>query len=47
MDEALEKDYEETAAKPDFFENYKAIKLKIEKLMEEWELLEEKIDSCS
>ena len=46
MDEALEKNYEESS-NADFFENYKATKSKIESLMEEWAELEEKIESCS
>ncbi|RXP54127.1 ATP-binding cassette domain-containing protein [Lutibacter sp. HS1-25] len=47
MDEALEKDYEATASNPNFFENYKNIKSNIEKLMDEWAILEEKIENCS
>ena len=47
MDEALEKDYEETAANPSFFDNYKDTKNKIEVLMSDWEKLEEKIENCS
>lgn len=46
MDEALEKNYEESS-NADFFENYKTTKSKIESLMEEWAELEEKIESCS
>jgi len=47
MDEALEKDYDATASNPDFFQNYKNIKSNIEKLMDEWAVLEEKIENCS
>jgi len=48
MDVALEEDYETTSAVPDFFENYKTTKKnKVEKLMEEWSELEEKIENCS
>ena len=47
MDEALEKDYETTAADPTFFDNYKDTKNKIEGLMSDWEELEEKIENCS
>lgn len=47
MDVALAEDYEATATKPNFFENYKAKKHKAEKLMEEWAELQEKIDICS
>lgn len=47
MDEALEENYETTSVIPNFFENYKVTKIKIEKLMEEWAELEEKLESCS
>jgi len=47
MDEALEENYETTSVIPNFFENYKVTKIKIEKLMEEWAELEEKPESCS
>jgi len=47
MDEALEEDYETTSVIPNFFENYKVTKSKIEKLMEEWAELEEKLENCS
>jgi len=47
MDTALEEDYETTSAIPNYFENYKVTKSKIEKLMEEWSELEEKIENCS
>jgi ATP-binding cassette subfamily F protein 3 len=47
MDEALVKDYEATSAKPNFFENYKAKKSKVEKLMDEWAEIEIKTENCS
>ncbi|MDD3722010.1 MAG: ABC-F family ATP-binding cassette domain-containing protein [Lutibacter sp.] len=47
MDEALIKDYEATSTKPNFFENYKAKKSKVEKLMDEWAEIEEKAENCS
>ncbi|AMC12259.1 glycosyl transferase family 2 [Lutibacter profundi] len=45
MDVALAEDYEITSTKPNFFEIYKTKKHTIEKLMEEWTLLEEKLES--
>jgi ATP-binding cassette subfamily F protein 3 len=45
MDAELAEDYEITSAKPNFFENYKTKKSTIEKLMEEWTLLEEKLEA--
>lgn len=47
MDEALAKDYEATSTKPNFFENYKAKKSKVEKLMDEWAEIEIKTENCS
>ena len=47
MDEALVKDYEATSSKPNFFENYKAKKSKVEKLMDEWAEIEEKTENCA
>ncbi|MHB1148096.1 MAG: ABC-F family ATP-binding cassette domain-containing protein [Lutibacter sp.] len=47
MDEALVKDYEATSTKPNFFENYKAKKSKVEKLMDEWAEIEEKTENCA
>ncbi|NEW77936.1 MAG: ABC-F family ATP-binding cassette domain-containing protein [Gelidibacter sp.] len=47
MDEALVKDYEATSTKPNFFENYKAKKSKVEVLMEEWAEIEIKTENCS
>jgi len=45
MDAALAADYEITSTKSNFFESYKTKKNTIEKLMEEWSLLEEKLES--
>ena len=47
MDTALAEDYELTSTMPNFFENYKLKKTKIEMLMEEWSEIEEKVESCS
>ncbi|UMB60228.1 ATP-binding cassette domain-containing protein [Lutibacter sp. A80] len=47
LDAALEKDYESKASEPNFFENYKAKKQKVETLMDDWSQLEEKIEACS
>jgi len=47
MDTALAEDYELTSTKPNFFENYKTKKNKIETLMEEWSEIEETVDNCS
>ena len=47
IDLALAEDYEAVSSKPNFFENYKAKKNKVEKLMEEWSEVEEKVDNCS
>lgn len=47
MDEALVKDYEATSTKPNFFENYKAKKSKVEKLMDEWVEIEINTENCS
>ena len=46
MDAALEEDFEGVSSDPNFFNNYKATKLKAEQLMEAWEALEEKIENC-
>lgn len=43
-DVALANNYEETTAKPNFFDNYKAKKRKLEDLMTEWEEITEKIE---
>ncbi|WP_372793098.1 ABC-F family ATP-binding cassette domain-containing protein [Lutibacter sp.] len=47
MDVDLAEDFETTSTKPNFFENYKAKKQKVEKLMEEWAEIEEKTENCS
>jgi ATP-binding cassette subfamily F protein 3 len=47
MDEDLVKDFEGTSGKPNFFDNYKAKKSKVEKLMDEWAAIEEKSENCS
>ncbi|MFA5298773.1 MAG: ABC-F family ATP-binding cassette domain-containing protein [Lutibacter sp.] len=47
MDAALAKDYEATSAIPNFFENYKSKKGKVEVLMDEWAEIEEKTENCS
>ncbi len=47
IDTALEENYEVVSAKPDFFETYKLKKAEVEKLMEEWSEIEEKIENCS
>ena len=44
-DLALAENYAEVSAQPNFFENYKAKKKKVDDLLEEWESIEEKIDS--
>lgn len=43
-DVALANSYEETTAKPHFFDNYKAKKRKLEDLMTEWEEITEEIE---
>lgn len=47
IDKTLAEDYEETSSKPDFFKNYQSKKDKLDTLMEEWEVLEEKVTSYS
>jgi ATP-binding cassette subfamily F protein 3 len=47
MDLDLAEDFEATSSIPDFFEHYKAKKNKVEKLMEEWTEIEEKLENCS
>jgi len=44
MDAQLARDYESTAAKPDFFEKYNGLKKKLERLMEKWESLSEELE---
>jgi len=46
IDLALAQNYDEVSSMPDFFSNYKAKKARVDKLMEEWELVEGKISSC-
>ncbi len=45
MDVDLAEDFETTSTKPNFFENYKAKKQKVEKLMDEWSEIEEKLEA--
>jgi ATP-binding cassette subfamily F protein 3 len=47
MDQDLVKDFEGTSVRPNFFENYKSKKSKVEKLMDEWAEIEEKSENCS
>jgi ATP-binding cassette subfamily F protein 3 len=47
MDTKLADDYEKTASEINFFEKYESKKKKIEKLMEEWTEIEEKVANCS
>ena len=47
MDISLAEDFEATSTKHNFFENYKAKKQKVEKLMEEWAEIEERTENCS
>jgi len=47
LDASLAKDYETTSILPNFFENYNAKKNEIEKLMNDWTKLEEKVENCS
>ena len=47
MDVDLAENFEDTSAKPNFFEDYKSKKQKIEQLMEEWAVIEEKKENCS
>ena len=44
MDVQLARDYENTGAKPDFFEKYNSLKKKLERLMEKWESLSEELE---
>ncbi len=43
IDLALAQNYDELSSQPNFFEDYKAKKRKMDELMEEWELVEEEI----
>ncbi|MFL0094019.1 ABC-F family ATP-binding cassette domain-containing protein [Tenacibaculum maritimum] len=45
IDLELAQNYDEVAARPSFFEKYKAKKSKVDQLMEEWELVEEKVSN--
>lgn len=47
IDTELLINYEETIAKPHFFDKYQEKKKKLKKLMEEWELLQESLESLS
>lgn len=47
IDVELETNYDATVAKANFFEGYQAKKDTLEKLMEEWEQVQEEIDSLS
>ncbi|MAB57668.1 MAG: glycosyl transferase family 2 [Aequorivita sp.] len=47
IDTELLINYEETIAKPHFFEKYQEKKKKLKKLMEEWEVLQETVESLS
>ncbi len=47
IDTELLVNYEETIAKPHFFDKYQEKKKKLKKLMEEWELLQETVESLS
>lgn len=44
-DQKLAADYDKTAAIPDFFKNYELKKIKINKLMEEWESLQIELEN--
>ncbi|MBT8244019.1 MAG: ATP-binding cassette domain-containing protein [Winogradskyella sp.] len=43
----LATNYDETAASPEFFDNYQSKKQKLEKLMEDWENVQESIDALN
>lgn len=45
IDLALAQNYDEISSQPNFFENYKAKKKQLDHLMEEWEQVEEQIDT--
>ena len=47
MDLALAEDYQETSSEPNFFENYKSKKKKVDTLLEEWEQVEEEVAAFS
>ena len=46
-DVELAQNYDEVSARPNFFENYKAKKAKVDTLMEEWETVEGKVTAIS
>ena len=46
-DMALATNYDETAAKQEFFDNYQGKKQKLEQLMEDWENIQESIDALN
>ena len=46
-DMALATNYDETAAKQEFFDNYQSKKQKLEQLMEDWENIQESIDALN
>ncbi|RSC95864.1 ABC-F family ATP-binding cassette domain-containing protein [Tenacibaculum singaporense] len=43
IDLELAQNYDEVSSRPNFFENYKAKKAKVDQLMEEWEQVEEQV----
>ncbi|MGB0890788.1 MAG: ribosomal protection-like ABC-F family protein [Flavobacteriaceae bacterium] len=45
IDLELAENYDEVSSRPNFFENYKAKKAKVDSLLEEWETVEEQISS--
>ncbi|WP_431165936.1 ABC-F family ATP-binding cassette domain-containing protein [Tenacibaculum halocynthiae] len=44
IDLELAENYDEVSSRPNFFEKYKAKKAQVDTLMEEWELVEEKVE---
>lgn len=47
VDLELAKNYDEVSSRPNFFEKYKAKKVKVDSLLEEWEKVEEQISNFS
>ena len=47
IDLELAQNYDEVSARPNFFENYKAKKAKVDQLMEDWETVEGKVTAIS
>ena len=45
IDLELAENYDEVSSRPNFFENYKAKKAKVDSLMEEWETVEDQVSS--